>query len=78
MIAAQERRVLQSLLIARERAAGAGGIKRRDSGDGIGEEYEPLAVARPAHRRGPRAHRVVRANGRGQYPAPAGGMVTYC
>ena len=43
VIAAQERRVLQSLLIARERAAGAGGIKRRDSGDGIGEEFESLA-----------------------------------
>ena len=44
VIATQERRLLQSLLIARKRAAGSGGIKRRDSGGGIGEEYEPLAV----------------------------------
>ena len=44
VIAAQERRLLQSLLLARPRAAGSGGIKRRDSGDGIGEEYESLAV----------------------------------
>ena len=42
-IAAQERRLLQTLLHARERAAGTGGIRKRDT-DGSGEEYESLAV----------------------------------
>ena len=40
VIAAQERRVLQSLLLARERVAGQGGIKSRFEG----VEYENLAV----------------------------------
>ena len=43
-IAAQERRLLQTLLLARERAAGTGGVRKRDQGEGVGDEYESLAV----------------------------------
>ena len=43
-IAAQERRLLQTLLHARERAAGTGGVRKHDQGEGIGDEYESLAV----------------------------------
>ena len=44
VIAAQERRTLQSLLVARDRRAGAGGVIKVDHGEGSGEEYESLAV----------------------------------
>ena len=44
VIAAQERRLLQTLLLARERAGAQGGVKRRDAGEGVGEEYESLAA----------------------------------
>ena len=44
VIAAQERRLLQSLLLARDRRAGAGGVIKVDHGEGSGEEYESLAV----------------------------------
>ena len=44
VIAAQERRTLQSLLLARDARAGAGGIIKIDHGEGAGEEYESLAV----------------------------------
>ena len=44
MIAAQERRTLQSLLLARDRRAGAGGIIKIDHGEAGAEEYESLAV----------------------------------
>ena len=44
VIAAQERRTLQSLLLARDARAGAGGIIKIDHGEGSGEEYESLAV----------------------------------
>ena len=43
-IAAQERRLLQTLLLSRERAAGQGGVRKADYGEGIGEEFESLAV----------------------------------
>ena len=43
-IAAQERRLVQTLLQARERAAGTGGVPRHDEGEGAGDEYESLAV----------------------------------
>ena len=43
-IAAQERRLLQTLLLSRERAAGQGGVRKADHGEGIGEEFESLAV----------------------------------
>ena len=45
VIAAQERRLLQSLLLSRERAAATGGV-RKIGGDesGPGDEYESLAV----------------------------------
>ena len=43
-IAAQERRLLQTLLHARERTAGTGGVRKHDEGEGIGDEYESLAV----------------------------------
>ncbi|MCE2492747.1 MAG: hypothetical protein J4F40_09085 [Alphaproteobacteria bacterium] len=42
-VAAQERRLLTTLLHARERAASRGGLKRIGGGD-EGEEYESLAV----------------------------------
>ena len=44
VIAAQERRLLQSLLLARDSRAGAGGIIKIEHGEGSGEEYESLAV----------------------------------
>ena len=44
VIAAQERRLLQSLLVLRDKRAGAGGTIRTDHGEGSGEEYESLAV----------------------------------
>ena len=44
MIAAQERLLLQSLLRTRDQRAGAGGIIKHDHGDGMGEEFESLAV----------------------------------
>ena len=44
VIAAQERRLLQSLLLARDKAAGRGGAIKIDSGEGVGEEFESLAV----------------------------------
>ena len=44
VIAAQERRTLQSLLQARDRRAGAGGVIKVEQGEGMGEEYESLAV----------------------------------
>ena len=43
-IAVQERKYLQTLLVARDRAAGTGGIKQRQRGEGSGEEFESLAV----------------------------------
>ena len=43
-IAAQERRLVQTLLQARERAAGTGGVPRHDEGEGVRDEYESLAV----------------------------------
>ena len=44
VIAVQERRLLQSLLLARDSRAGAGGIIKIEHGEGSGEEYESLAV----------------------------------
>ena len=44
VIAAQERRTLQSLLVIRDKRAGAGGVIKTDHGDGAGEEFESLAV----------------------------------
>ena len=44
VVAAQERRLLQSLLLARDARAGAGGVIKADHGEGAGEEYESLAV----------------------------------
>ena len=44
VIAAQERRQLMSLLQARDKRAGSGGIIKLDHGEGSGEEYESLAV----------------------------------
>ena len=44
VIAAQERRLLQSLLRTRDTRAGAGGRIKHDHGEGMGEEYESLAV----------------------------------
>ena len=44
VISAQERRYLQSLLVARDKRAGAGGSIKIDLGEGAGEEYESLAV----------------------------------
>ena len=38
--AAQERNNLQTLLVTRNRAAGTGGIKQRQRGEGRGEEFE--------------------------------------
>ena len=43
-IAAQERRLLQTLLHARERAAGQGGIRKIGAAEGTGDEFESLAV----------------------------------
>ena len=43
-IAGQERRLLQTLLQARERAAGTGGVRKHDEGEGVGDEYESLAA----------------------------------
>ena len=43
-IAAQERRLLQSLLLSRDRAAGAGGIRKLGATDGSGDEFESLAA----------------------------------
>ena len=43
-IAAQERRLLQTLLNSRERVAGAGGVVRADGGEGIGHELIDLAA----------------------------------
>ena len=43
-IAAQERRLLQTLLNSRERVAGAGGMVRVDGGEGIGHELMDLAA----------------------------------
>ncbi len=43
-IAAQERRLLQTLLHSRERAAGQGGIRKLGAADGSGDEFESLAV----------------------------------
>ena len=69
VIAAQERRLLQSLLLSRERAASTGGVRKIGADDGGGDEYESLAVLdrRVAEVRG--AHRVVRGSSGGQYPA---------
>ena len=44
VISAQERRLLQSLLLTRDQRAGSGGIIKHDHGEGSGEEYESLAV----------------------------------
>ena len=44
VISAQERRYLQSLLVARDKRAGAGGSIKIDLGEGSGEEFESLAV----------------------------------
>ena len=44
VIAAQERRLLQSLLVTRDQRAGAGGAFKIDHGEGAGEEFESLAV----------------------------------
>ena len=44
VIAAQERRLLQSLLVSRDKRAGAGGSIKVDHGEGAGEEFESLAV----------------------------------
>ena len=44
VIAAQERRLLQSLLLTRDHRAGSGGIIKQDHGEGSGEEFESLAV----------------------------------
>ena len=45
VVAAQERRLLQSLLLARDARAGAGGVIRVDHGSETGsEEFESLAV----------------------------------
>ena len=44
VVAAQERRLLQSLLLARDARAGAGGVIKADHGEGSGEEFEGLAV----------------------------------
>ena len=43
-IAAQERKYLQTLLEVRDRAAGTGGIKQRQRGEGSGEKFQSLAV----------------------------------
>ena len=44
VVAAQERRTLQSLLLVRDKRAGSGGIIKQDYGEGSGEEFESLAV----------------------------------
>ena len=44
VIAAQERRLLQSLLLTRDKRAGSGGIIKQDHGEASGEEFESLAV----------------------------------
>ena len=44
VIAAQERVLLQSLLLARDKRAGSGGVIKQDQGEGSGEEFESLAV----------------------------------
>ena len=44
VIAAQERRLLQSLLLTRDKRAGSGGIIKQDQGEAGGEEFESLAV----------------------------------
>ena len=44
VVAAQERRLLQSLLLTRDQRAGSGGIIKLDHGEGGGEEFESLAV----------------------------------
>ena len=44
VIAAQERRLLMSLLQVRDQRAGSGGIIKQDQGDAGGEEFESLAV----------------------------------
>ena len=44
VIAAQERRLLQSLLLSRERVSSRGGVKGQTHGEGIGTEYESLAA----------------------------------
>ena len=44
VIAAQERRLLQSLLQVRDKRAGSGGIIKQDQGEAGGEEFESLAV----------------------------------
>ena len=44
VVAAQERRTLQSLLLVRDKRAGSGGIIKQDHGEAGGEEFESLAV----------------------------------
>ena len=44
VIAAQERRQLMSLLQVRDQRAGSGGVIKQDAGEGVGEEFESLAV----------------------------------
>ena len=44
VIAAQERRLLQSLLLIRDKRAGSGGIIKQDQGEAGAEEFESLAV----------------------------------
>ena len=43
-IAAQERRLLQTLLHSRERAAAQGGIRKIGAAEGTGDEFESLAA----------------------------------
>ena len=84
-IAAQERRLLQTLLLSRERAAGQGGVRKADYGEGIGEEFESLAVfdrriaetrARIAwFEQAAEVDRVVRAGGRRERASPRGVLV---
>ena len=74
-IAAQERRLLQTLLLSRERAAGQGGVRKADHGQGIGEEFESLCRVLPAYCRDPGADRVVRAGGRRERASPRGVLV---
>ena len=44
VIAAQERRLLQSLLVTRDQRAGAGGVIKHDAGEAGAEEFESIAV----------------------------------
>ena len=74
-IAGQERRLLQTLLQARERAAGTGGVRKHDEGEGVGDELRVPGRPGPAYRRDPRARRMARAGRRGECAAPRGILV---